>query len=87
MNEGDTGGVIPLAANSSSIAMSCGSTHGIRRPLRPNIAVMGDVEILFAASLFCLYLYMRVKSQLSMQKRAMSSTIAFAGMTKSVIHA
>ena len=43
MNEGDTGGVIPLAANSNNISMSRGSMPGIRRPLRPNIAMIRDV--------------------------------------------
>ena len=83
----ETGGVMPLTANSHNMLKSRGSTPGTRSPSDPNIECSLCRDNRFLANKDCLYLHIVGKSMLHCRNSAASEARAAGGMTKVVSHA
>ena len=84
---GDTGGVMPLTANSHSVLKSWGSTPGTRRPSEPKMECNRSKDKRFEANRDCLCLHIVGKSMLHCRNNAASEVKAWGGMTNVMPHA
>ena len=84
---GDTGGVMPLTANSHSILKSRGSTPGTCSPSEPKMEWNRSKDNRFEANSDCLCLHIVGKSMLHCRNNAASEARASGDMTNVVSHA